>query len=129
MTSRCSKATAQSSPTTGASFVNVRELIEVELAKQGVSGYKLEWYYDPDWGYVYIVKVGLNARRALQLNLKLQEMLPGIPVVVKWTGENDVSESELEDYLLEIMARGGFKPRAPPGFDAVEAVREVRGDR
>ena len=109
--------------------MKVKELIEVELAKQGVSGYKLEWYRDPDWGYVYIVKVGLNARRALELNLKLQEMLPGIPVVVEWTGETDVSESELEDYLLEIMARGGFRPRAPQGFDAVEAVREVRGDR
>jgi hypothetical protein len=46
--------------------VKVRELIEVELAKQGVSGYKLEWYCDPDWGYVYIVEVGLNARRALE---------------------------------------------------------------
>jgi hypothetical protein len=45
--------------------VKVRELIEVELAKQGVLGYKLEWYRDPDWGYVYIVEVGLNARRAL----------------------------------------------------------------
>jgi hypothetical protein len=129
MASWGSKATSQSSPTTGASFVNVRELIEVELAKQGVSGYKLGGYYDPDWGYVYIVEVGLNARRALQLNLKLQEMLSGTPVVVKWTGETDVSESELEDYLVEIMARGGFRPRAPPGFDAVEAVREVRGDR
>jgi hypothetical protein len=128
MASWGSKATSQSSPTTGASFVNVRELIEVELAKQGVSGYKLEWYHDPDWGYVYIVEVNLNARRALELNLKLQEMLPGIPVVVEWTGETDVSESELEDYLLEIMARGGFRPRAPPGFDAVEAVREARGD-
>jgi hypothetical protein len=128
MTSRGSKATSQNPPTTGASFVNVRELIEAELAKQGVSGYKLEWYHDPDWGYVYIVEVGLNARRALELNLKLQEMLPGTPVVVEWTGETDVSESELEDYLLEIMARGGFKPRAPPGFDAVEAVREDRGD-
>jgi hypothetical protein len=73
--------------------VKVRELIEVELAKQGVSGYKLEWYHDPDWGYVYIVEVGLNARRALELNLRLQEMLPGIPVVVKWTGGTDVSES------------------------------------
>jgi len=129
VTSWGSNATTQSSPTTEASFVNVRELIEVELAKQGVSGYKLEWYYDPDWGYVYIVKVGLNARRALELNLKLQEMPPGIPVVVEWTGETDVSESELADYLLEIMARGGFKPRAPPGFDIVEAVREARGGR
>jgi hypothetical protein len=129
MTSRGSKATSQNPPTTGASFVKVKELIEAELAKQGVSGYKLKWYHDPDWGYVYIVEVGLNARRALELNLRLQEMLPGTPVVVKWTGETDVSESELEDYLLEIMARGGFRPRAPPGFDAVEAVREVRGDR
>jgi hypothetical protein len=77
-----SNATSQSSPTTGANFVKVKELIEVELAKQGVSGYKLEWYHDPNWGYVYIVEVGLNARRALELNLKLQEMLPGIPVVV-----------------------------------------------
>ncbi|MFZ8788458.1 MAG: hypothetical protein ACO2OZ_02180, partial [Acidilobaceae archaeon] len=98
--------------------MKVRELIEVELAKQGVSGYKLEWYYDPDWGYVYIVEVDLNARRALELNLKLQEMLPGIPIVVEWTGETDVSESELEDYLLEIMARGGFRPRGAPGFGA-----------
>jgi hypothetical protein len=128
MASRGSKATSQNPPTKGASFVNVKELIEAELAKQGVSGYKLEWYHDPDWGYVYIVKVGLNARRALELNLRLQEMLPGTPVVVKWTGETDVSESELEDYLLEIMARGGFRPRAPPGFDAVKAVREARGD-
>jgi hypothetical protein len=42
MASRGSKATSQNPPTTGASFVNVRELIEVELARQGVSGYKLE---------------------------------------------------------------------------------------
>jgi hypothetical protein len=67
--------------------------------------------------------------RPLELNLKLQEMFPRIPVVVEWTGETDVSESELADYLLEIMARGGFKPRAPPGFDIVEAVREARGGR
>jgi len=67
--------------------------------------------------------------RPLELNLKLQEMFPRIPVIVKWTGEADVSESELVDYFLEIMARGGFKPRAPPGFDAVEAVREARGGK
>ena len=47
--------------------MKVRELIEVELAKQGVSGYKLEWYRDSDWGYVYIVEIGLNARRALEV--------------------------------------------------------------
>jgi hypothetical protein len=42
MASWGSNATSQNPPTTGASFVNVRELIEVELAEQGVSGYKLE---------------------------------------------------------------------------------------
>jgi hypothetical protein len=44
--------------------VEVRELIEAELARQGISGYKLEWYHDPDWGHVYTVEVGLNAREA-----------------------------------------------------------------
>jgi hypothetical protein len=42
--------------------------------------------------------------RPLELNLKLQEMFPRIPVIVKWTGEADVSESELEDYFLEEVS-------------------------
>ncbi len=30
--------------------MGVVELIEAELARRGISCYKLEWYHDPDWG-------------------------------------------------------------------------------
>jgi len=82
--------------------------------------------HDPDWGYVYEVSVDANAREALEANLKLQEKLPGIPIVVEWTGEKDVTDEELVDYLVKIAIKGGFRVEAPPGFDAVKAVRELR---
>jgi len=106
----------------------IGELIEEELRKLTRARYRIEWYFDKDWGYVYVVTVDLNARQALELNLKLQERFPGIPVVIKWTGDIDVSDKELIDYLVEILARGGFKAKAPLGFDAVELVRGIRED-
>ena len=106
----------------------IGELIKEELRKLTRAHYKIEWYFDKDWGYVYVVTVNLNARQALELNLKLQERFPRIPVVVKWTGDMDVSDRELIDYLVKILARGGFKAKAQPGFDAVELVREIRED-
>jgi hypothetical protein len=81
---------------------------------------------DPDWGCVYEVAVDANARKALEVNLKLQEKLPGIPIVVEWAGEKDVTDEELVDYLVKIAVKGGFRVEAPPGFNAVKAVRELR---
>jgi hypothetical protein len=83
---------------------------------------------DPDWGYVVIVTLEANARKALETWLKLQKKFKGVPIVVRWTGPNDVSEEELIDYMVEILNAGGFKARAPQGFNAVEAVKEVRED-
>jgi len=37
-------------------------------------------------GYVYLITVDVDAREALEINLRLQEMFPGIPIVVRWTG-------------------------------------------
>jgi len=105
----------------------LREGISRELEGRAGLRYWVDVVRDPDWGLVCVVKVEANAREALELNLRLQERFPGIPVVVRWTGATDVSEEELEDYLVEIVTRGGLRARAPPGFDAVEAVREVRG--
>jgi hypothetical protein len=126
-------ATSQSSPTKGVSFVNVRELVEAELAKQGVSGYKLKWYYDPDWGYVYIVEVGLNARRALELWLKLVKLIPykryGIVIGVRWLGENNVSKDELVDYVVKIMVEGSLRTTALEHLDVVKELRGERGRR
>jgi hypothetical protein len=106
----------------------VERLIEEELRELTRARYRIERYFDKDWGYVYVITVDLNAKQALELNLKLQERFPGIPIVVEWTGDMDVSDRELIDYLVEILARGGFKAKAPPGFDAVELVREIRED-
>jgi len=81
---------------------------------------------DSDWGYVVIVTLEASARKALETWLKLQKKFKGVPIVVKWTGPNDVSDEELIGYMVEILNAGGFKAKALPGFSAVEAVREVR---
>jgi len=83
---------------------------------------------DPDWGYTITITLSSSASEALKLNLRLQEMFKGIPVVVKWTGPKDISDEELADYLVKILNIGGFKAKASPGFSAVEAVREIRED-
>jgi hypothetical protein len=56
--------------------MGVVELIEAELARRGISCYKLEWYHDPDWGQVYAVEVCSNAREALELWLGLARLSP-----------------------------------------------------
>jgi hypothetical protein len=81
---------------------------------------------DPDFGSILVVEVDANARRALNLWLNLAKMLRGVHVVVEWTGETDVSEDELADYLVRIAVAGGYMPIALPGFNAVETVREGR---
>jgi hypothetical protein len=81
---------------------------------------------DPDWDYVVVITLKADARKALETWLKLQKKFKGVPIVVRWTGPNDVSDEELIDYMVEILNAGGFKAKALPGFSAVEAVREVR---
>jgi hypothetical protein len=114
-------------------FVEVRELIEAELARQGISGYRLEWYHDPDWGYVYTVEVGLNAREALELWLRLARLIPhakyGVVVGVRWLGEDNISEDELVDYLVEIMVESGLRSKAIKPLDIVKELSEERSER
>jgi hypothetical protein len=45
---------------------------------------------------------------------------------VKWLGENNVSESELIDYLVKIMIKSKVGPKALPGFDATHTVQRLR---
>jgi DNA-binding Lrp family transcriptional regulator len=95
--------------------------IEQECEELTGSPCKVGARYDPDWGCVYEVAVGASARKALEANLKLQEKFPGIPIVVEWAGEKDVTDEELVDYLVKTAIKGGFRVEAPPGFDAVKA--------
>jgi len=113
--------------------MGVVELIEAELARRGISCYKLEWYYDPDWGQVYTVEVCLNAREALELWLGLARLIPytkyGVVVGVRWLGEDDVSEDELADYLARIMVESGLRAKAVKPLDVVRELREERDKR
>ena len=105
----------------------MRASIVQELEKVAGTRFSLRVEPDPDWGCVYVITLQANAREALKANLKLQEKYPGIPIVVEWTGETDVTEEELTELLAELLAKGGLRAKAPPGFDAVKAVRESRG--
>ena len=104
----------------------LKACIKQECEELAGSPCKISTRYDPDWGCVYEVKVDAGARKALEVNLKLQEKFPGIPIIVEWAGEKDVTDEELVDYLVRIAVKGGFRVEAPPGFDAVKAVRELR---
>jgi len=106
----------------------VKGVVAEGLKLLGVAEYSISVVEDPGWGLVCFVALKEDARRALEVNLELQRSLPGIPVVVKWTGATDVSGDELAGYIVEIARAGGFKARAQPGFNAVEAVGEVRGE-
>lgn len=82
---------------------------------------------DSVYGEIVQVEVELNAKEALDLWLNLlDEVEHGDILTVKWTGKMDVTEDELVKYIVEIMMSSGVGPRALPGFDVVEAVREGR---
>jgi len=110
-------------------LVVVKKAIERECEELTGSPCEVDAHQDPGWGCVYEVAVDANAREALEANLKLQEKFPGAPIFVEWAGEKDVADEELVDYLVKILKKGGFRAKAPPGFDAVEAVREGRESR
>jgi len=81
---------------------------------------------DPDWGPTYIITLDASASEALRINLELQKTLPGVPVVVEWTGPTDISNDELLKRLVEITHAGGFRTRATGGIDVVKEVSQQR---
>ena len=105
-----------------------RDDIEGAVRRFGDLRFTVIEHDDEIWGHVYEVIVHADARQALELELKLAEAFPSVPIVVKWTGETNVSEDELVDYLVKIMMRSGLRPKALLGFDAVRFVKEERSD-
>jgi len=96
-------------------------LIAKLLGKDVICG--VDVYSDNLYGTVVWVTVGLSARDALELWLKLLDHLPyreyGITLAVRWLGENNVSRDELVDYMVKIMIKSGIRPKALPGFNSV----------
>jgi len=87
-------------------------------------------YNDPDYGPVIRLVVDLDAREALELWLKLVELLSysryRIVIGVKWLGKNNVSEDELVNYIVKIMIKSGLRTIVLKHMDA---VKELRGER
>ena len=81
---------------------------------------------DPDWGPTYIITLDARASEALRIDLELQKTLPGVPVVVEWTGPTDISNDELLERLVEIAHAGGFRTRATGGIDTAREVSQQR---
>jgi len=87
-------------------------------------------YNDPDYGPVIRLVVDLDAREALELWLKLVELLSysryRIVIGVKWLGKNNVSKDELVNYIVKIMIESGLRTIV---LKQVDAVKELRGER
>jgi hypothetical protein len=81
---------------------------------------------DPDWGPTYVITLDVKASEALRINLELQKTLPGVPVVVEWTGPTDIGNDELLERLVEIAHAGGFRARETGGVDIVREVSQQR---
>ena len=81
---------------------------------------------DPDWGPTYVITLDVKASEALRINLELQKTLPGVPVVVEWTGPTDISNDELLKRLVETAHAGGFRTRATGGIDVVKEASQQR---
>jgi hypothetical protein len=81
---------------------------------------------DPDWGPTYIITLDARASEALRINLELQRKLPGVPIVVEWTGPTDISNDELLERLVEIAHAGGFRAKTTGGIDVVKEVSQQR---
>jgi hypothetical protein len=100
------------------------------MATFSISTYNVEIYEDSFYGRVVRITTDLSAKEALELWLKLLDYLPyekyNTVLSVRWLGKNNVSESELIDYLVKIMIKSKVRPRALPGFDSVRMVQELR---
>ena len=94
---------------------------------------EIKTYKDPDYGTVIEVTFNLDAKEALDLGLKLIKSITfkdcEAIIDVKWTGENNVTKNEIEDYLIEVMKEECYRPKAKEPFDVVKELREERNKR
>jgi hypothetical protein len=108
----------------------LKRYISSLMAMFSISTYNVEIYEDSFYGRVARITTDLSAKEALELWLKLLDYLPyekyNTVLSVRWLGKNNVSESELIDYLVKIMIKSKVRPRALPGFDSVRMVQELR---
>jgi len=74
---------------------------------------------------LYIITVDSNAKSSLERWLRVADKLRGLgPVIVKWSGETNVTLAELGRYLGMIFAKMDVYLSMSSSFNAVESLRE-----
>jgi hypothetical protein len=111
-----------------------RLIVEFSDVANRISGNKVEkvtYDYDANFGDIIRVRLMQNAKDAFETWLKfLNEIDPkdyGINLRIDWIGEDNLSDNELVDYMVEVMLKSGVGPTISEKFDSVKAVREGWG--
>jgi hypothetical protein len=117
---------AVSTALNAAATLTAEIVLQAARALVGATPRQVRVEEDPDWGPTYVITLDVKASEALRINLELQKALPGVPVVVEWTGPTDISNDELLERLVEIAHAGGFKAKTTGGIDVVKEVSQQR---
>jgi hypothetical protein len=117
---------AVSTALNAAATLTAEIVLQAARALVGATPRQVRVEEDPDWGPTYVITLDVKASEALRINLELQKALPGVPVVVEWTGPTDISNDELLERLVEIAHAGGFKAKTTGGIDVVREVSQQR---
>jgi len=117
---------AVSTALNAAAMLTAEVVLQAARALIGATPRQVRVEEDPDWGPTYVITLDVKASEALRINLELQRKLPGVPVVVEWTGPTDISNDELLERLVEIAHAGGFRARETGGIDVVKEVSQQR---
>ena len=117
---------AVSTALNAAAMLTAEIVLQAVRALIGATPRQVRVEEDPDWGPIYVITLDVKASEALRINLELQRKLPGVPVVVEWTGPTDISNDELLQRLVEITHAGGFRTRATGGIDVAKEVSQQR---
>jgi hypothetical protein len=82
-------------------------------------------YHKGSTGLYIILTVDSDAKSVLERWLQVADKLRGLgPVIVKWSGETNVTPAELGKYLGMIFAKMGVYLSMSSSFNAIESLRE-----
>ncbi|WP_449463055.1 hypothetical protein PQ610_02115 [Tardisphaera miroshnichenkoae] len=113
-----------------------------EILVNDLSGGRVLWtsfHWDQRYGPVVEVTVDMDAKDALELWLRaealkrerlgLQASKNGdFHLVIYWSGNNNVTDDELIDYLARISVEADSWPTSLPGSRSVDLVHETRSE-
>jgi len=117
---------AVSTALNAAAMLTAEVVLQAARALIGATPRQVRVEEDPDWGPTYVITLDVKASEALRINLELQRKLPGVPVVVEWTGPTDIRNDKLLKRLVEIAHAGRFRARETGGIDVVKEVSQQR---